>query len=330
MGGGFSTGVEVVVLGRAKTGFFSGMDISALERRALRRGGVLTRVDLDAAGLSSGAIGRAVRAGRLRVVRHGVLTTSDFLDGVAGDAWARHALEVRAALAMADDVSVAGEASAAALHGMAMFGRPPKRPILTRPVELSRKAGGHRSTVARVARLAEREVVRVGGWWATGVGRTVVDVARRRGERCAVVAGDWALGNGLTGDELTWALADGARAPGIRRAREYVARCDARAESPLESLARLAILQAGLPMPVAQFEIGQFRVDFCWPDRWLVLEVDGRGKYSSPDDLFAEKRREDWIRAKGYQVVRADWDDVVPDARRLCAGLAARLRAQAA
>jgi hypothetical protein len=60
----------------------------------------------------------------------------------------------------------------------------------------------------------------------------------------------------------------------------------------LESLARLAMERGGVPAPELQFTIGPYRVDFCWPSAWLVLEVDGRQKYQHLGDLFSEKRRE--------------------------------------
>jgi very-short-patch-repair endonuclease len=76
--------------------------------------------------------------------------------------------------------------------------------------------------------------------------------------------------------------------------------------------------RGGLPAPELQFAIGPFRVDFCWPLARLVLEVDGRQKYRNADDLFSEKRREDWLRGQGYLVVRATWVDVVYQPAAFC------------
>jgi very-short-patch-repair endonuclease len=294
------------------------MDSLDLDERASRRGGVLTRADLDAAGLTSGGAQRALASGRLCSVRYGAFSTPAFIASLGGDRWALHAVQVRAALTMAGECSVASGASAAALHGMDMFGTPPLRPILTRPAELSGHGGGARRTRSRVARLPEEQVVRLLVWPVTGVARTVVDVARRQDERCAVVAGDCALRQGLPVSEIEEVLAAGARPPGIRRAREGLALFDERAESPLESLTRLALYRAGLPPPELQCVIGSYRVDFCWPLARLVLEVDGRLKYSSSEALFEEKRREDRIRGQGFRMLRGTWDDVVPDARVLC------------
>jgi very-short-patch-repair endonuclease len=295
------------------------MDTSDLHDRAVRRGGILTRADLDAAGLTSGAVQRAVRAGLIRRLRHGAYTTPAYLDSIGENRWARHALDVRAALAAAGGDAWAASASAAALHGIDMFGRTPTLPILVRPAELNGHGRLSTTTRARIARLPDSHLTALDGWPATSLARTLVDIARRRDDRVVVVAGDSALRAGLDPADLEAALADGTRSPGIRRARRSLLLCDGRAESPLESLTRLAIRQSSLPTPELQYEIGPYRVDFCWPSLRLILEVDGRAKYQGPDDLFAGKRREDWLRAQGYLVRRAVWDDVVPKPDPLCA-----------
>jgi very-short-patch-repair endonuclease len=294
------------------------MNESDLDRRAERRGGILTRADLDRAGFSTGGVQRAVSAGRIVRLRHGAFTTDQFLAGAIDDPWSMHALQTRAALSAAGELAVASGASAAALHGIDMFGQPPRLPILTRPVELSLKGRVSSTTRARAARLPEPQLTTLLGWPVTTIARTVVDIGRRQDERCVVVAGDSALRIGLPPEELEDVLAACARAPGIRRARETLAFCDGRAESPLESLARLAMERGGLPAPELQFAIGPFRVDFCWPLARLVLEVDGRLKYQIADDLFSEKRREDWLRGQGYLVVRATWADVVYEPAAFC------------
>ncbi|MDR0875577.1 MAG: hypothetical protein LBN12_05150 [Clostridiales Family XIII bacterium] len=88
-------------------------------------------------------------------------------------------------------------------------------------------------------------------------------------------------------------------------------------ESPLETIAAIALYKAGFVMPQQQVNIYSGRkrigrVDMIWKlrRRNVILELDGRLKYKQADDLFAEKRREDAIRAEGYMVLRADWDDV--------------------
>lgn len=305
------------------------MEEIALDERARRRGGVLTSADLEAAGLSAGRLQSALRAGRIVRIRHGVYTTEQVVFGVADDPWGLHALQVRAALAMAGDTAAAAGASAAALHGLDMLGQPPRRPILVRPVEVSDNGRRTAATSHRVARLPESHLTRKLGWALTGVARTVADIARRQDERSAVVAGDCAFRGGLDAAELERVLRDCQRAPGIRTAREILDLCDSRAESPLESVVRLALLRGGVQQPELQFAIGPYRVDFCWPPAMVVLEADGRLKYHAAGDLFREKRREDWIREQGYLVLRTEWAEAFSGPVLLCRRIEQALAAQA-
>jgi very-short-patch-repair endonuclease len=301
-----------------------------LDERARRRGGILTVADLDAAGLSEGGIRRAVAAGRLVRLRRGVFTTTQILERLTDDRWELHGLEVRGALAVAGDTAVAAGASAAALHRLDMLGDPPMRPIIARPIEISANAKRSATTFARVARLPESHLIRLNGWAATDLARTVIDVARRQGERCAVVAGDAALRSGLDSTDLDRVLADCSRAPGIRIAREALTLCDARSESPLESITRLVLIRGGVPEPQLQTVIGSYRADFCWPRPRLILEADGRLKYASGIDLIREKEREDWLRRQGYTVLRTDWPEVFNRPVSLCRRLMQSLAASAA
>ena len=57
----------------------------------------------------------------------------------------------------------------------------------------------------------------------------------------------------------------------------------------------------------------------------MLVEFDGLMKYGGPEDLVAEKRREDRLRGLGYTVVRVTWSDlrhperVVAEVRRAVA-----------
>jgi very-short-patch-repair endonuclease len=49
-----------------------------------------------------------------------------------------------------------------------------------------------------------------------------------------------------------------------------------------------------------------------WPHQRLIVEVDGRVKYTA-DELWREKRRQERLERLGYRVVRVMWSDVVHD-----------------
>ncbi|WP_375474805.1 endonuclease domain-containing protein [uncultured Jatrophihabitans sp.] len=141
------------------------------------------------------------------------------------------------------------------------------------------------------------------------VARTVVDLARRN-RRDGLMAADAALHERLMNlDEMNRALDLARQWPGVCQAREVLSLADARAESPLESLVRLAIHDAGLPAPEPQVWLGHDRVDFYWAAQRLVLEADGRLKYSA-DERWKEKKREQRLRRLGNRVERVTWQDV--------------------
>ena len=119
------------------------------------------------------------------------------------------------------------------------------------------------------------------------------------------------------------------RRHGVRQLRFVTAFADQRAESVGESRCGVALAMARVPV-VPQVVIrnrdGKFvaRVDFVVEGAKVVIEFDGKVKYGSgdPEVLWAEKRREDELRALGYVVVRITWADLeVPGA------VAAKVRA---
>jgi hypothetical protein len=176
-----------------------------------------------------------------------------------------------------------------------------------------------------VSALGAHEVVVRDGIALTSPARTLVDLARSLPFPDAVVAADSALADALLGSgELDLAVAgtDGRRGgPAVRRVAAFA---DGRAESVAESLSRVALARCGLPAPVPQWPVPGpgggvlARGDFGWPELRTVGEFDGRVKYGrllrpgqdAGDAVYAEKLREDAIRAQGFAVVRWTWADL--------------------
>jgi very-short-patch-repair endonuclease len=52
-----------------------------------------------------------------------------------------------------------------------------------------------------------------------------------------------------------------------------------------------------------QVAIGPFVVDFCCHGRRLIVELDG-GQHSQDDSLIRDERRDSYLRAHGYRVMR--------------------------
>ena len=98
---------------------------------------------------------------------------------------------------------------------------------------------------------------------------------------------------------------------GSPAARQLVEIADGRAESPLESLSRLAMadLRQQPALQVQLYSIqGWFlgRVDFFWEDVGVIGEADGRDKYTD-DELWREKLRQDQLADCGLVFARWGW-----------------------
>ena len=60
----------------------------------------------------------------------------------------------------------------------------------------------------------------------------------------------------------------------------------------------------GLPIPEPNTRIGRYRPDMLWPDRRLIVEIDGRRAHSTPAQLAADGRRQERLERLGYRVTR--------------------------
>jgi hypothetical protein len=122
--------------------------------------------------------------------------------------------------------------------------------------------------------------------------------------------------------DLQRAVLAGSHRVGIAGAARALDLADGRAESPLETRGRLALLFAGLPKPELQVEIHDRagligRVDAWYEEAAVAIELDGRVKYfdprggsSSGEVLWKEKRREDRMRDVGVRFVRIADEDI--------------------
>jgi hypothetical protein len=125
--------------------------------------------------------------------------------------------------------------------------------------------------------------------------------------------------------------------PGARSAGRAVSYADGRAANPGESWSRAVLIEAGLPPTSLQLEVRDSAgligyADFGWDDHMTLGEFDGRWKYGVPPGadareatrvVWAEKRREDRLRAAGYAVVRWAWEDLYQPDRLAAQVLAA-------
>lgn len=95
---------------------------------------------------------------------------------------------------------------------------------------------------------------------------------------------------------------------------------DGRSESPLESGARLACLDAGIPPDALQLVVrdanGTFlgRIDLAWrlPDgTWLLVEIDGAEVHGTPEAVFRDRTRQNsLVSAGGSRLLRFTAKDI--------------------
>ena len=199
---------------------------------------------------------------------------------------------------------------------------------------------GHQLRPAEGLVVHRREgapLIMVAGRPATAPAWTAVEVARGLRRPRALATLDAALhSTHCDRAELARAVVAQAGRRGIVQVRELLPLADGRAESPMESEARLVMLDGGLPSPVLQFEVvdsrGQRRrLDFAWPEFRLAAEYDGGEWHGGTEALWRDRERLAALQDLGWVVVPIIADDVRRRPGALIARISAHLgRAQVA
>ena len=114
--------------------------------------------------------------------------------------------------------------------------------------------------------------------------------------------------------DLSAAVAEKGRRS-IVHVRELVQLADGRAESPMESEARLVFLDGGLPLPDLQYEIidrhGKlWRVDFAWPEDKVLAEYDSVEWHANPEGWKHDRMKTARLQECGWTTVPIVVDDV--------------------
>jgi hypothetical protein len=267
-------------------------------------------------GVSPALMRSLVRSGQLVRMRQGVYATKRAMDWAGADPVRAHVLTVLAVKATVGGNAVASYHSAALLHRLSLLKPPPKDAVaLTLPLAKPWNRARPADVVFHASDLPSAHVTRLYNLPVTTAGRTVVDLARTLPFMDAVVVADSALnGEKTTRPELHQVLKACAGWPGARRARRVIDFADERAESPLESAARVVFEQYGLEPPELQATIHgpafAFRVDFRWRGQQVIAEADGLVKYNDRKDLLAERERDHLFREAGYTVVHFTWREL--------------------
>ena len=277
--------------------------------RAVSRDGVITVAELRGLGVSKSAIAHRVRTGQWLHPHRGVyLVRSQILD--------RQRSLARAALLAGPSDAILSHAAAAHLHGIQGVPSLPQVDV-TLP-----RAIGHRAIRGiRVHRSDDAEPATIHGLSAVSAEHALRGLADQLGLPALLSACDSALHLGLVTKESLLSVAPPrllvARAGWLRA----IELADGRAESPLESRARLVVIDAGLGPVELQVSVEIdgviYRVDIGWcPDR-LGLEADGRDAHGSAEAILNDRRRQNALFGAGWPLVRCVWEDVTGPPDRL-------------
>jgi very-short-patch-repair endonuclease len=254
---------------------------------ASRQRGVITFDQLLDAGLSPGGVQRRVASGRLHRVYRG-------LYAVGHTALSNEGRWLAAVLACGEG-AVLSHRSAAEHLGLLEVG--------VGPIDVSTpgRAGRLKRAGLRIHRpssLPRSDVIERDGIAVTTPARTIADLKRTASREVVAQAQKAASFKG-------WELGseeEGFGAGGKLRTR-----------SELETRFMRLCSRRHLQRPEVNVRLGPYTVDFLWPASRLVVETDGwrghRGRQAFEDD----RTRDAWLRARGYEVLRFSWRQVVDE-----------------
>ncbi|MEU8000536.1 DUF559 domain-containing protein [Catellatospora sp. NPDC049111] len=212
--------------------------------------------------------------------------------------------------------------SAALLHGIQGMRQDERAVHLSLPGDRAvPKRLGDAQLVPHQLVIDDVDLVEIDGMRVTSALRTVADLMLCLDRYSAVSVLDSALCQGLFTDfDLpdVYRLIAGRR--GAVAAREWVGQSDGRAESPLETRARLRCADAGVAPDELQAEIRDAdgvvlgRADMLWSRARVIGEADGEQVHGSPKAVFRDRHRQNDLANAGYTVLRFTWSDtLVPD-----------------
>lgn len=160
----------------------------------------------------------------------------------------------------------------------------------------------------RTETIACGEASRVGAVLVTSPARTAFDIGRHTVQRVQAIQRLDALANvtDVKVADVEDVIAAHPGAIGLPRLRRVLPLVDGGAESPQETVARLALIDAGLPPPRTQVRIldeyGLFiaRVDMAYEDVKVAIEYDGPQHW---DDPAVRQRDID----KQFELIKMGW-----------------------
>ncbi|MGI9123642.1 MAG: hypothetical protein ACR2JM_02670 [Mycobacterium sp.] len=159
---------------------------------------------------------------------------------------------------------------------------------------------------------------------ATSPAWTAVEMARQLRRPRAMATLDAVIHSGwCTPADLAETVDRQRGRRGIVGVRGLLPFADGRAESAMESEARLVMIDHGLPRPELQYLIrgrdGEcWRVDFAWPEARVAAEYDSVQWHAGRSEMLRDKMRFAGVQDVGWIVVPIVVDDVRRTPARMC------------
>jgi putative AbiEi antitoxin of type IV toxin-antitoxin system/uncharacterized protein DUF559 len=89
------------------------------------------------------------------------------------------------------------------------------------------------------------------------------------------------------------------------------------ARSRLEARFLAFCRDRGLPIPATNVPLGEFEVDFLWPEQRVVVELDGWGSHGKRTAFEGDRKRDVRLQLLGHRVVRVTHRRLTADADQL-------------
>lgn len=229
----------------------------------------------------------------------------------------QHIVQMRAVAAVAPGLTVFSHVSAGVLHGLPVLASRLTRVHTTVPSVTDR---GRDGVSSHLFALQPSETVQIGPLTATGVGRTVVDIAGALPFGEGLMAADAALFSGVQRYLLEAAIDVAGPRRAARRIDDVVAVAHPGAESANESMARSNLIRLGYEPPELQHplwdDLGLVGyLDFCFRRHGVGGEADGLKKFLDASlaplgagrAVVKEKLREDRVLPLVSGLARWGW-----------------------
>jgi hypothetical protein len=276
---------------------------------ATAQGGVISLDQLAGEGVSSKVAADRSRDGSYHRIHRGVYT-------VGHRAVSRGTL-LRAALLACGEGAVVSHGTAAAFHGL--WDSWPTLIDVTVPVEAGRKIDGIRCRRCRYPEPEEIEIRR--GVTCTTPARTLVDLAGMVGlPILKKTVGRTAIRKKLDLQAVDLAIHSAKGRRGLKalelallpyRTKDGKA-LDVRSDFETLVLPELIELGSLRPQVNAPLHIDdeRFLVDFLWEEARVIVETDGRETHETPEAFQSDRRRDQFLAAAGYRVLRVTWSQI--------------------